>query len=282
MKQEGNSTKNVTSLLNLWIFFFLPFSVFFWCWTIYYWYVYQNKQNRTTNLWCGGLANQELYRPEKCPMSPSNCEKTSSRKQYQTVAILNPYVFSGQCRLRKGWNHSLSQCSHIPLLKEELWKDKEQDEACRKHRFALKNKPCTHQTLPPSWTQRVWINTSDHALVLVAQSCPTLCDPLDYSLPDSCVHEIFQARILEWAAISFSRGSSQFRDRTRVSCTARRFFTDWATREAQKFDKHFLLMLLNLRNKFKWSLFLQKLNTFARYTEPPPCPCTLYCVSLNR
>ena len=118
--------------------------------------------------------------------------------------------------------------------------------------------------------------------VLRAQSCPTLCDPLDYSLPDSCVHEIFQARILEWAAISFSRGSSQFRDRTRVSCTARRFFTDWATREAQKFDKHFLLMLLNLRNKFKWSLFLQKLNTFARYTEPPPCPCTLYCVFLNR
>ena len=40
----------------------------------------------------------------------------------------------------------------------------------------------------------------------VAQSCPTLCDPMDSSLPGSMVHGIFQARILEWAAISFSRG----------------------------------------------------------------------------
>ena len=43
----------------------------------------------------------------------------------------------------------------------------------------------------------------------VTQSCPTLCDPMDYSLPGSSVHGIFQARILGWVAISFSRGSSQ-------------------------------------------------------------------------
>ena len=49
----------------------------------------------------------------------------------------------------------------------------------------------------------------------VAQSCPTLCDPMDCSLPGS-IHEIFQARILEWVAISFSRGSSRPRDRTWV------------------------------------------------------------------
>ena len=65
--------------------------------------------------------------------------------------------------------------------------------------------------------------------LLVAQLCPTLCDPMDCSPPHSCVHEICQARILEWVAISFSRGSSQPRDRTRVSCTAGKFFTDWAT-----------------------------------------------------
>ena len=46
----------------------------------------------------------------------------------------------------------------------------------------------------------------------VAQSCPTLCDPIDGNLPGSEVHGIFQARILEWASISFSRGSSQPRD----------------------------------------------------------------------
>ena len=67
--------------------------------------------------------------------------------------------------------------------------------------------------------------------ILVAQSCPTLCNPMHYSLPGSCVHGISQTRILEWVAISFSRGSSQPRDQTQVSCIAGRFFTIWATRE---------------------------------------------------
>ena len=48
-----------------------------------------------------------------------------------------------------------------------------------------------------------------YSLSEVAQSCLTLCDPMDSSLPGSAVHGIFQARILEWAAISFSKGSSQ-------------------------------------------------------------------------
>ena len=55
--------------------------------------------------------------------------------------------------------------------------------------------------------------------VLVAQLCPTLCDPVDCSLPDSSVHGLVQARILEWVAISFSKGSSQPRDHNWVSCT---------------------------------------------------------------
>ena len=57
------------------------------------------------------------------------------------------------------------------------------------------------------------------------QSGPTLCDPMDCSLPGSSVHGILQARILEWVVIPFSRGSSQPRDRTLVSCIAGRFFT---------------------------------------------------------
>ena len=61
-------------------------------------------------------------------------------------------------------------------------------------------------------------------IVLCAQSCATLWDPLDDSLPGSSVHVSFQARILEWAAISSCRGSSQPRDRTRASCIAGRFF----------------------------------------------------------
>ena len=56
--------------------------------------------------------------------------------------------------------------------------------------------------------------------VKVAQLCPTLCDPMDYT-----VHGILQVRILEWVAFPFSRGSSQPRDGTQVSCFAGRFFT---------------------------------------------------------
>ena len=69
----------------------------------------------------------------------------------------------------------------------------------------------------------------------VAQSCLTLCDPMDCSLPVSSVHGIFQTRVLEWVAVSFSRGSSWPRDRTQVSHIAGRRFTTWASREARKF-----------------------------------------------
>ena len=65
----------------------------------------------------------------------------------------------------------------------------------------------------------------------VTQSCPTLCDPVDCSPPGYSVHGILQARILEWIAISFSRGSSRPRDRTQVSCIASRRFNLWATSE---------------------------------------------------
>ena len=58
----------------------------------------------------------------------------------------------------------------------------------------------------------------------VTQSCPTLCDLMDCSLPGSSLHEIRQARVLEWVAISFSRGSSQSRDQTWVSCILGRRF----------------------------------------------------------
>ena len=63
--------------------------------------------------------------------------------------------------------------------------------------------------------------------VKVAQSCPTVCDPMDYT-----AHGILQATILEWVAFPFSRRSFQPRDRTQVSLIAGSFFTSWATREA--------------------------------------------------
>ena len=66
-------------------------------------------------------------------------------------------------------------------------------------------------------------SSSSWALILVLcakslQSCTILCNPMDYSLPDCSVHGIFQARVLEWVAISFSRGFFWPRDWTQVSC----------------------------------------------------------------
>ena len=73
----------------------------------------------------------------------------------------------------------------------------------------------------------------------------TLCDPMDCSLPGFSVHGIFQARVLEWVAISFSRRSAWPRDQTQVSRTAGRHFTLWATREAPYNYNH--------QAKNKWS-----------------------------
>ena len=68
----------------------------------------------------------------------------------------------------------------------------------------------------------------------VVQSCLTLCDPMDCSLPGSSIHGIFQARVLEWVASSFSRGFSQPRDWTWISRIVGRHFTVWATRDGNQ------------------------------------------------
>ena len=75
------------------------------------------------------------------------------------------------------------------------------------------------------WARHLaWAGTQWKVESEVAQSCLTLWDPMDCSLPGSSVHGIFQARVLEWVATSFSRGSSQLRDRTWVSHIAGRLY----------------------------------------------------------
>ena len=69
-----------------------------------------------------------------------------------------------------------------------------------------------------------------HAWKWKSLSRAWLCDPIDYT-----VHAILRARIMEWVAFPFSRGSSQPRDQTQVSHIAGGFFTSWATREAQEY-----------------------------------------------
>ena len=79
----------------------------------------------------------------------------------------------------------------------------------------------------------MWGLNSLKVKVLVAQPCPTLCNPIDRNPPGSSVCGILQARILEWEAIPFSRDPSQPRDRIPVSCIAGGFFfTIWAPGEA--------------------------------------------------
>ena len=97
------------------------------------------------------------------------------------------------------------------------------------------------------WAE-IWIVEDFSQSVLVAQLYSILCDPMDCSLSGSSVH-VLQARILEWIAISFSRDSSQPMDQTQVSCIAGRFFTIWATREAQS--------RFNCKSRFKISILIK-------------------------
>ena len=92
------------------------------------------------------------------------------------------------------------------------------------------------------------------SIVLVTQLCLTLCNPMDCSLSDSSVHGIFQARILEWVATPFSRGSSQPRDQTQVSHIAGRSFTAWA-REALFFFFSYTFYQTVYSFSFHWFFF---------------------------
>ena len=93
----------------------------------------------------------------------------------------------------------------------------------------------------------------------VAQSCPTLFDPMDCSLPGSSIHGIFQARVLEWVVISFSRGSSRPRDWTQVSRRQ-------GSRSSQTFTDQ---MLTNMR------------RGVPRRPEPPLDSWRQNCISLH-
>ena len=85
--------------------------------------------------------------------------------------------------------------------------------------------------------------------VKVAQSCRTLCKPMDYT-----IHGILQARILEWVAVPFCRGFSHPRDRTQVSCIAGRFFTSWAT------HTHYSILLQGAGLRLEPSTTVNKLS----------------------
>ena len=110
--------------------------------------------------------------------------------------------------------------------------------------------------------QEYWVfkglsaNLISGIICVCAQSYPTLHDPMDCSPPGSSLHGILQARIMEWAAISFSREPSRPKDQTRISCVScnGRFFTNWATRE-----QSFIKQIFNHHLQYGRSIFLQSL-----------------------
>ena len=95
--------------------------------------------------------------------------------------------------------------------------------------------------------------------VLVAQFCLTLCDSMDYSFPGSSFHGILQARILQWVALLFSRGSSQPRDQTWVFLTAGRF--------CKKPNEHEFSSV-----QFSRSVMSDSLGPHESQHARPPCP----------
>ena len=101
------------------------------------------------------------------------------------------------------------------------------------------------------------------------------CNPMDCRPPDSSVHGIFQARILEWLAIPFSRGSSQSRDRTQVSCIAGRFLTIWATKEAQ------VPPIASTRVHMHWFLVLSSQIHIFPHVEEMICNMELYAFAFS-
>ena len=96
-------------------------------------------------------------------------------------------VCNGKVELSKAWRVVCSSCVR--------WEDRD----------------------PGNWSDLFW----DICCSLVAKSWPSLCNPMDWSLPGSSVHRISQAKIPEWVVLSFSRGSSQLEDRTWVFCSDR-------------------------------------------------------------
>ena len=100
----------------------------------------------------------------------------------------------------------------------------------------------------------------------VTKSCLTLCAPMDCSLLCFSVREILQARTLEWVAISFSRGSSQPRDWTQVSCIPGGFSTNWATREAQFM---WLFKHKNNNNKISFPGYVISLVQIRKWSSRP-------------
>ena len=104
-------------------------------------------------------------------------------------------------------------------------------------------------------------------------SCVTLCNPIDCSPLDSAVHGLLQAKIVEWVAISSSRGSSWPRDQTHVSCTGRHILYHWATWKSSHYAyKYGRILFMICISHFSCSVVSDSLLPHEPQHARPPCP----------
>ena len=125
---------------------------------------------------------------------------------WQTIVLFNGYLFNFYCMQGTEMSH-LGICT---VLRTSL--EIQECPSCHHHREAI--------SLPLTMTRGLAHVSEVGAFMLSYSVVVTLCDPMNYISPDSSVHGISQARMLEWVAISFSRGSSWPRDQTHISCVS--------------------------------------------------------------
>ena len=178
---------------------------------------------------------------------PSLGQEDPRRRKKQPAQVFLPGKSHGQRRLAgySPWGHKeldpneQMNTKYLTELENTSIKHDPSNCVCSSNSFFIDNRTNFPSEFPGSISQNN-IFPEDikkipcvcmHAQLL--QSCPTLCNSMDCNPPGSSVHGILQARILKRVATSSTRGSSQLREWTQVSCTAGRFFTIRATKEAQ-------------------------------------------------
>ena len=151
---------------------------------------------------------------------------TSWQIDGETVETVADFILGGSKITADGdWSHEIKRC--LLLGRKAITTL----DSIFKSRDYFANKGPYSQSYGFS-SSHVWMWVLDYKESEVTQLCPTLSNPMDCSLPGSSIHGILQARILEWVAISFSRGSSWPRDGTQVSRIAGRHFNLWATTQS--------------------------------------------------
>ena len=135
----------------------------------------------------------------------------------------------------------LGQSSNVPVMFTAACSAPNSTHMClaqNRHEQENENKLIMHYLPQVGNLEKFWYGWKENVFplnylfIVCTQSCLTFCNPIDHSLPGSSVHGTFQARTLEWFAISFSRTSSWPRDWIHISFLSRQILYSWATREA--------------------------------------------------